>query len=435
MSDADLQSRMRADWNQRAKEDASYYVAFGRRHQSSDEFFSTAEEVVRGLEWEMKRLPASARDRALEIGCGPGRIMKPMSAYFAEIQGVDVSDEMVAKAKENLTGVANAIVQLSDGSTLGQYRDHSFDFVYSYAVFQHIPSKHIVLSYLRDAARVLKPGGLLRAQFSGLPERDQSDTWSGVRFTSSELVSFAREHDFQVLAIEGANTQYMWTTWRRRKAGWRTNLPELAAFATSRILRVTNANRAEPIAPAAGRFASISLWVESLPDEADITDLEVRIGGARATCTYIGPPDEKGVQQVNALLPGLEQTGLLQVELRWFEQPLGRPAMLRVIPPPPPAPRLISVSDGVNLMAGNLIESGTVKVVVEDLPVHYDFHANIDGEEVYGLERLCTDPLTQRYEFNFRTGGVEPGPHNLYLRFGRRTLPPIGIDVRPVSSW
>ena len=33
---------MRADWNERAREDANYYVAFGRREQDDDEFFATA---------------------------------------------------------------------------------------------------------------------------------------------------------------------------------------------------------------------------------------------------------------------------------------------------------------------------------------------------------------------------------------------------------
>jgi hypothetical protein len=66
---------MKRDWNQRALEDAHFYVAFGRRGQDDEEFFATAREVVAGLESEMRRLPLSrprAR-RALEIGCGPGR--------------------------------------------------------------------------------------------------------------------------------------------------------------------------------------------------------------------------------------------------------------------------------------------------------------------------------------------------------------------------
>src|SRR5436189_6121610 len=92
----DVTDQMRREWNERAREDAHFYVAFGRREQNEDEFFATADEVVRGLQSEMRRLPANTNRRswrALEIGCGPGRLMKPMSRHFGEIHGVDVSDE------------------------------------------------------------------------------------------------------------------------------------------------------------------------------------------------------------------------------------------------------------------------------------------------------------------------------------------------------
>ena len=47
------------------------------------------------------------------------------------------------------------------GRDLAAFADESFDLVYSYAVFQHIPSRDVVMQYLREARRVLKPGGLL----------------------------------------------------------------------------------------------------------------------------------------------------------------------------------------------------------------------------------------------------------------------------------
>ena len=71
----EVSSRMRNDWNARAREDAGYYVAFGRRDQDDAEFYATATEMVTSLESELRRVPLSERGswRALEIGCGPGR--------------------------------------------------------------------------------------------------------------------------------------------------------------------------------------------------------------------------------------------------------------------------------------------------------------------------------------------------------------------------
>src|SRR5581483_4293096 len=156
MDDPTVLERMRADWNERGREDAYYYVAFGRRDQDDEEFFATGREMAEALALELKRV--RGRDAALEIGCGPGRLMRPMSRHFGEIHGVDVSDEMIKLAAERLRHTPNAHPHHTSGSDLRQFADATFDFVYSYAVFQHIPSREVVFNYLREAVRVLKPG-------------------------------------------------------------------------------------------------------------------------------------------------------------------------------------------------------------------------------------------------------------------------------------
>jgi SAM-dependent methyltransferase len=105
---------MRSDWDRRAREDARYYAAFGRREQEEAEFQQSAGDVVRNLDRELGRLPLRtdrAALRALEIGCGPGRVMLPMSLRFGEIHGVDISEEMIRLARERLASAPNAHVQ------------------------------------------------------------------------------------------------------------------------------------------------------------------------------------------------------------------------------------------------------------------------------------------------------------------------------------
>jgi ubiquinone/menaquinone biosynthesis C-methylase UbiE len=424
---------MRNDWNARAREDAGYYVAFGRRDQDDAEFYATATEMVTSLESELRRVPLSERGswRALEIGCGPGRLMRPLSRHFLEIDGVDVSDEMIGIARQRLSDLPNAHAHHNDGASLSFFPDEMFDFVYSYAVFQHIPRRETVLQYLRESHRVMKTGGLARFQFNGLPQGGESyDTWSGARFSSSEVMEFARNNDFQVLALEGVGTQYMWTSWRKRRKGW-SDIQESPASDTQLLIRrITNAGSSEPVAPSRGRWASISIWVEHLPPEAGLHHLRVTVGSSFGTITYIGPPDNVGLQQLNVILPELEETGLLPVEVQWFGQCISPPAVLRVIPPGPSVPSVASVSDGVNLVAGKRIETRMVKVTLEEISRPHEIEASVDGHPVSDIEFFCVDPRPQKFEVNLRLPEeIGIGPHQLELRMGRRKLAPIAIEV------
>ena len=109
-----VSEQMRSDWDRRARKDACYYAAFGRLRQSREEFFDSAADVLRILREEFRRFPPGTDFKqlsALEIGCGPGRLMLPLSEVFGHISGVDVSGEMIALAKENLARVDHADVR------------------------------------------------------------------------------------------------------------------------------------------------------------------------------------------------------------------------------------------------------------------------------------------------------------------------------------
>jgi ubiquinone/menaquinone biosynthesis C-methylase UbiE len=426
----EVTERMQRDWNERAREDAHFYVAFGRRDQEDEEFFETGAEVVHGLEWELRRFPAGANRRAwraLEIGCGPGRLMRPMSRHFGEIHGIDVSDEMIRRAAANLQGIAHAHVHHTSGADLAPFADESFQFVYSYAVFQHIPSREVVMQYLREARRVLRPAGLLRAQINGLDQHaKQFDTWSGVRISADEVRQFARENDMQLLALEGTRTQYMWTTMRKRTPGWWEGTPS----GRTRVRRLTNAHKSEPVVPASGRFASVTAWIEYLPPDCDLNHLTVCVGGLEATPCYIGPPESDGLQQVNILLPKLGRTGLVPVDLLWNRHRLCEPVYLRVIPPGPQVPFVLSVTDGINMLSGTRIVTRTFKVTVEDVPDPDSFHATVSGIPVTDIDIFCADPLPPRYEINCRVPeAIPPGAHVLTMSLGVRALGSVTLDV------
>ena len=432
MADPNVLEQMRVEWNARAQEDANYYVAFGRRQQDDDEFFASGADVVRALESELKRLPPRQEGwTALEIGCGPGRLIRPMSRHFREIHGVDVADRMVQLAAARLTGIPNAHVHVTPDSSLSLFPDESFDFAYSYAVFQHIPSREVVLHYLTEVGRILRPGGILRCQINGLPEQAaRYTTWAGVRISADEVAAFARHHDFQLLALEGISTQYMWTTWRKQAAGWRTSLRLPLERAAAQIRSISNTHSGEPLTPQSGPLAAASLWVRGLPPDADLLDLAVLIDGVQGRLTYLGHPAWDGVQQLNVAVPSGSRTGLVPVELRWMGQPIAPLGWLRIIPSGPTVPRICSVTDGVDLLSGARILSGSVKVTLEEVPSADLFAASIGGLPVREIDVFCTDPLTQRFEVNFSLPeSLAPGSHLLRVSLGKRAFPPVPIQI------
>jgi SAM-dependent methyltransferase len=434
MTEADVCQRMREDWNRRAREDPNYYVAFGRREQQEEEFFATGVELAQGLAREFKRMPANAdrgRWRALEIGCGLGRLMRPLARYFAEIHGVDVSDEMVRLACEKLRGIPNAYLRQTTGADLAGFADQSFEFVYSYAVFQHIPSREVVFQYLSEARRVLKTGGIFRFQVNGLPATaTRYDTWHGVRISAAEIAGFARENDFQLLALEGVSTQYMWVTMRKQPEGWREGLWARGSVPAARIRRITNAHSSEPVVPCRGRFAVASLWLEGLPEDCDLNHLEVKVAGAQGQLSYLGPPEADGLQQLNVGLPACVRSGLQPMAVSWLGKLIAAPATLRVIPPGPLVPRIVSVTDGIDLLSGTRIVSRSVKVGVEEVSDPGEFRAAIDGAPVGDMDFFCVDPLPPRFEVNFTLPDwVGPGVHDLEVRIGARRFAPVSIEV------
>ena len=103
-------------------------------------------------------LPA-ARGRALDFGCGVGRLTQALAGHFDAVDGVDISASMVSKAREFNQHGGRCNYHVNTVADLALFPDAGFDFVYSNITLQHIPPEASE-AYISEFMRVLKPGGI-----------------------------------------------------------------------------------------------------------------------------------------------------------------------------------------------------------------------------------------------------------------------------------
>ena len=144
-------------WNDAARTDARDAILTGA---SAEEFERTGEADAAAIR---RHLPSNAR--VLNIGCGIGRVERYLAPRVAEMHAVDVSGEMVAAARKRLAEFPNVhLREIGNDEFLRAYPSDEFDLVFSYLVLQHL-AREDAFRYLREAHRVLRPGGVLLTQF------------------------------------------------------------------------------------------------------------------------------------------------------------------------------------------------------------------------------------------------------------------------------
>ena len=137
-----------------------------RRHNRWDpnEFFQTGQREIRDVLQYVDRLGLQlGRGKALDFGCGVGRLSRALATHFRQVVGVDISESMVQTARRHDAsgggsgGRIQFLVNVTDHLRI--LGDDRFDFVYSNITLQHIPPES-ACRYVQEFIRVLRPGGL-----------------------------------------------------------------------------------------------------------------------------------------------------------------------------------------------------------------------------------------------------------------------------------
>jgi SAM-dependent methyltransferase len=162
----------RRDWDDLAAADPLWAVLSVEDRKGGrwnlEEFFATGEAEVQHLLATAAGLGRPGRhERALDFGCGVGRVTRALARRFRECVGVDISDRMVELANELNADLSNCQFA-STGADEPELPPAPFDFVCANLVLQHLPNRALAREYIARLLEVLDPGGLFVFQ---IPER------------------------------------------------------------------------------------------------------------------------------------------------------------------------------------------------------------------------------------------------------------------------
>jgi len=208
---------MRRDWDERARRDAFLYVASWRKDWDEASFFESGEQdylrLVHPILQKLQFDPAS--NTMAELGCGAGRMTRSFAQRFKSVSAVDISAEMQSRARGYLRPFSNIRWVLSNGETLSGIESASVDFVFSYLVLQHMPTKVVVFSSIREMMRILRPGGAFLFQFNGSDRPTMN--WKG-RAMSRILDGIAsvglHSASRRIASVFGIDPEMVGKTWR-----------------------------------------------------------------------------------------------------------------------------------------------------------------------------------------------------------------------------
>ncbi len=164
---------LQRDWDELGRKDPLWAIltAPGKRGRkwTAEEFFQTGVSTVDALMTHLDSLGVTvARGKALDFGCGAGRLTQALCRHFDQAWGVDIAPSMLELARKHNRYGDRCRYHLNEAEDLGFLATGSFDFVCSIITLQHMPPR-LASGFIRELVRVLVPGGILVFQVACEP--------------------------------------------------------------------------------------------------------------------------------------------------------------------------------------------------------------------------------------------------------------------------
>lgn len=192
--------QLQDDWTRLGKEDPLWavYVAPGTKggKWDVDAFFDLGRQEVDAALSVLPDLGLTpGRHRALDFGCGVGRLSQALAAHVDQVTGLDIAPSMLEKARELDRSGGRVQFVLNQQPDLALVPTASVDIVYSSLVLQHMPPE-LARGYLGEFVRVLAPGGVAIFQVASRPTRSLKGLifrlapWPVLRWAQQRLLGY-----------------------------------------------------------------------------------------------------------------------------------------------------------------------------------------------------------------------------------------------------
>ncbi|MGH9833438.1 MAG: class I SAM-dependent methyltransferase [Blastocatellia bacterium] len=433
---------MKRDWDDRARENAEWYINTAKKDQTDDEFDASALPEVTNFVLadpvftagrDLKRL------RLLEIGCGIGRMTRRLAEAFGEVHATDVSAEMIARARERMRDYPNVFLYETSGVDFAAFPDDYFDLIFSVKVFQHVPDASVIHSNIRDACRTLKHGGLFKFQVCGIDHeayaRLPKDTWTGAALSEDEIRRVARESGVKLVSILGYGTQYTWVILRKplKLSSARTaGRPKIESFGRVDALEIK-------AIPSNGNHAYLTVKISGIDgNEADANNVMVEINGQDYLPMYTGwdganliearRDDDNRLVQINLGITTEMPRGNVSVRVKTGGE-ISNPVTIEILDPQPVIPKIVLISNAVD--GGVDVHVRGDKSVFRVFALDLDETASPDNvriqvnDRVLAPESVAFIPASMAYMSVARVSEeIAPGDVEIRLHFGDLVSPP-----------
>ena len=156
---------LRRHWDEFGKSDPLWAILTAPDKKGNrwpvDEFLDTGRsEITALIDYLDARALARRRRRALDFGCGAGRLTHALADHFDQVIGLDIAPSMIDIARRLHAARPNVEFRVNASNRLESIESESIDLVYTLLVLQHMAPRYI-REYLAEFVRVLSPDGVL----------------------------------------------------------------------------------------------------------------------------------------------------------------------------------------------------------------------------------------------------------------------------------